>query len=229
MAEKGGIESKGEKTRRLVLDTAMDLFMKEGYEKATMRSIAKKAGLSAGAAYYYFPSKEHLVQHYYEEGYHEQVASSRAVMGKEKTLAKRLRGVVEAHMRVAAPYHSISRALFAVAADPEQSISPFSKESKNLRDRHITLFQEVLDGSTTSLTGFSKKFRSRLPELFWLYKMGIILYWVHDRSPKQEKTFRLIDRSAPLIARFVGAAKIPGVKSIVEKGVDMYDEFKVYD
>ena len=32
-----------------------------------MRDIAKAAGLSLGAAYYYFPSKEALVFAYYEQ------------------------------------------------------------------------------------------------------------------------------------------------------------------
>ena len=221
--------AKAERTRKTILDTAMDLFRKEGYNKATMRAIAKNAGLSAGAAYYYFPSKEHIVQHYYEEGYHEQVAASREVLVQEKAFASRLRGVVEAHMRVAAPYHAISRALFAVAADPTHPISPFSAESKELRDRHIALFDEVVHGSSTSFSGLPKRFLDRLPELLWLYKMAIILYWVHDHSPEQEKTFRLIDRSASLVARVVAAAKIPGVKALASRGVEMYDEFKVYE
>src|SRR6266542_288528 len=35
----------------------------------------------------------------------------------------------------------------------------------------------------------------------WLYSMGIVLYWVHDASPGCEKTYRLIDLTAPLAER----------------------------
>ena len=222
-------ESKAERTRRTILESAMSLILEEGYEKATMRSIAKAAGLSAGAAYYYFPSKEHIVQQYYEEGYDDQVKASRAILATERKLAPRLAGVLRVHMEVAAPYHEVSRALFATAADPAHPISPFSAESKELRDRHIALFEELLGGTSDSLSGLPKKFRERLPELLWLYKMGIILYWVHDRSPGQRKTFGLIEVSARLVARVIGAAKLPGVKTLANRGVDMYDEFRVYD
>ena len=132
-------------------------------------------------------------------------------------------------MKVAGPYHPISRVLFKTPADPEHPISPFSAESKEIRDENIAMLAEVVNGSTTSLAGVPKKFRERLPELLWLYKMGVILYWIHDRSPGQQKTFRLIDISAGLIATLVTASKIPGIRTLLNKGVDMFDEFKTYD
>lgn len=220
--------TKAEQTKRTILETAMQLFLKEGYENATMREIAKRAGLSPSATYYYFPSKEHIIHHYYEEGYREHLEAAQQVLDTEKSLEKRLAGTVRAHMEIARPYHSISRTLFKTAADPEHPISPFHAESKALRDENIALFAEVVNGSTTSLTGVPTKFRNGLPELLWLYKMGVILYWIHDRSPNQEKTFRLIDFSAALVAKIVTASKIPGIKTIVNKGVDMFNEFKPY-
>jgi hypothetical protein len=42
--------AKGEQTRALILDTALDLLEERGYEKTTMREIAKKAGVSLGNA-----------------------------------------------------------------------------------------------------------------------------------------------------------------------------------
>ena len=53
-----------EQTRRQVLDTALALFRKRGFEQTTMRDVAEAAGLSLGAAYYYFKSKEALVGAY---------------------------------------------------------------------------------------------------------------------------------------------------------------------
>lgn len=221
--------TKAEQTKRTILETAMQLFLREGYEAATMREIAKGAGMSPGATYYYFPSKEHIIQHYYEETYREQLAAAQEALTTEKSLERRLAGVVRAQMKAAQPYHPIARVLFKTAADPTHPISPFSAESKELRDEHIELFAELMNHSATSLAGVPKKLRDRLPELLWLYKMGVILYWIHDRSPDQEKTFRLIDISAGLIATLITASKIPGIKTLVNKGVDMFDEFKQYE
>ncbi len=221
--------TKAEQTKQTILETAMQLFLKEGYDAATMREIAKRAQMSPGATYYYFPSKEHIIHHYYKETYREQLAAAQDALVMEKSLEKRLAGVLRAQMKAAQPYHPIARVLFKTAADPTHPISPFSPESKELRDEHIQLFADLMSHSATSLTGVPKKFRNRLPELLWLYKMGVILYWIHDKSPDQEKTFRLIDISAGLIAMLITASKIPGIKTLVNKGVDMFDEFKQYE
>src|SRR5512143_3330834 len=60
-------ETKSDATRRHLLDRALALFQKRGVEATTMRDIADAAGLSLGAAYYYFPSKESLVFAFYED------------------------------------------------------------------------------------------------------------------------------------------------------------------
>ena len=51
---------KAEETRRRILAAALDLFQERGFAETTMRDIARNAGVATGAAYYYFPSKEHL-------------------------------------------------------------------------------------------------------------------------------------------------------------------------
>ena len=51
-------------TRNRILKSAIELFISSGFEKATMREIAKKAGISPGAIYYYFKSKERILNCY---------------------------------------------------------------------------------------------------------------------------------------------------------------------
>src|SRR5579859_5301848 len=58
---------KSEQTRTLILETALRLFRERGYDRTTMRAIAEQAGVSVGNAYYYFASKEHLVQGFYDQ------------------------------------------------------------------------------------------------------------------------------------------------------------------
>ena len=57
---------RGEQTRQLILDTALRLFRERGYAETTMRAIATEAGVAVGNAYYYFDSKEHLIQGFYD-------------------------------------------------------------------------------------------------------------------------------------------------------------------
>jgi AcrR family transcriptional regulator len=48
--------------RDAIRDAAQRLFVRKGVEGARMEEIAAEAGLSAGAIYRYFPSKEHLLR-----------------------------------------------------------------------------------------------------------------------------------------------------------------------
>jgi AcrR family transcriptional regulator len=53
-------ETKGERTRRTVLEAAVVRFAREGYRSTSVADIARDAGLSPTAAYAYFPNKEAL-------------------------------------------------------------------------------------------------------------------------------------------------------------------------
>ncbi len=50
-----------EQKRRLIIDTALELFANEGYSHTSIAQIAKKAGISKGLLYNYFTSKEDLL------------------------------------------------------------------------------------------------------------------------------------------------------------------------
>ena len=51
-------EEKSERSRRLVLDSALGLFSHQGYRATSMREIADESGLSTGNLYHHFPDKE---------------------------------------------------------------------------------------------------------------------------------------------------------------------------
>src|SRR5260221_11448270 len=51
---------RGEDTRRRILDTAIEEFAAVGYEAASTRALAERAGVNLPAIPYYFGSKEGL-------------------------------------------------------------------------------------------------------------------------------------------------------------------------
>lgn len=55
-----GTPSKGELTRRAVLDAATERFGRDGYRATSVADIARDAGVGGTVAYAYFPSKEAL-------------------------------------------------------------------------------------------------------------------------------------------------------------------------
>ena len=51
-------EERSERSRRQVLDAALELFSHRGYRATTVRDIAGEAGVSIGNVYHHFPDKE---------------------------------------------------------------------------------------------------------------------------------------------------------------------------
>lgn len=197
--------ARGEQTRQLILETALRLFRERGYAETTMRAIAKEAGVAVGNAYYYFDSKEHLIQGFYDRNQAAHRAAAEAVLAGEKDFAARLRGVLHAGIDVNAPYHSFAATFFKSAAEPTSPLSPFSSESSPARDASIAIFRDVVEGSSAKL---DPELRKELPELLWLGWMGVILFWVYDKSPEQRRTRRLIDGAVPLIDRLVALSRL---------------------
>jgi len=213
--------SKGEQTRQAIAEAALRLFREHGYEATTMRAIAKEAGVATGNAYYYFGSKEELIHAYYARNHTEHAAACRAVLDTETRLDRRISGVLRALIDVQAPYHSFAAKLYKHAAEPASPLSPFSKASSPTRAAAISLYAEVIEGARIRVPA---GLRSRLPELLWLYSMGIVLYWVHDASPGSEKTYRLIDVTAPLADRLVRLARLPVLRSMTRRLLGVLDE-----
>ena len=61
------IIKKHEERKREFLDTAQELFFTKGYEQTAVETIIKKMGLSKGTFYYYFKSKEDLLDRLIEK------------------------------------------------------------------------------------------------------------------------------------------------------------------
>jgi AcrR family transcriptional regulator len=207
MAEAAGKTAKGEQTRALILETALELFRERGYEETTMRAIAERAGVALGSAYYYFSGKEQLIQAFYGRTHQEHLAGAEGVLRTERTLRGRLHGVMAAKLRTIEPYHRFSGILFRTAADPESPLNPFSQESLPARREATEVFAQVVHGAEDRK--LPKDLKAELPDLLWTYHMGIVLFWIHDRSPGRVRTWRLMERTVELVDRLIALSTLP--------------------
>ncbi|GAB1819912.1 TetR family transcriptional regulator [Herbidospora sp. RD11066] len=205
------------------METALRLFRERGYDATTMRAIAAEAGVSVGSAYYYFASKEQLIQAYYDRAQSEHEAASREILARERSFAPRLHGVLSAWVRVSEPYHAFAVKFFKHAAEPDNPLSPFSTESAPARDSSVALYREVVEGCADRM---DPELRGELPELLWLLSMGVVLFWVHDTSPGCERTHRLIDRSVPLVDRLVALSYLPGLRGVTRDFIEVVRELR---
>ncbi|MDT7805546.1 MAG: hypothetical protein QOI78_8979 [Actinomycetota bacterium] len=217
---------KSEETRSLIVTTAMRLFTENGYDRTTMRAIAAEAGVSVGNAYYYFSSKEQLIQGFYDEIARLHLDAARALLADEPRFAERLKAVLLCWLELAEPYHRFGTQFFVNAADPESPLSPFSDESAAARDASIELMREVVDGSDVKL---DPELRDRLPELLWLFQMGVVLFWVHDRSAREKRSRMLVERSVPLLARLAALSRLRVFRPVSREIVDLIQDLAKRD
>ena len=130
---------KGEETRRRILETALEMFRERGFEETTMRAVAGAADVSLGNAYYYFRSKEHLIQAFYARTHDEHLVSCADLLDEERDFEKRLQLVVRTKIDTSMPYQGFAGVLFRSAADPRSPLNPFSAESLPVRQEATEL------------------------------------------------------------------------------------------
>jgi AcrR family transcriptional regulator len=196
---------RGETSRAAIFGAALELFQERGYEATTMRAIAERAGVSLGSSYHYFATKEHLVLEFYRHTHQLHLVAVAPLLARERDLAARLRGVMRAVVVTCEPFHAVAGSIFSTVANPSSPLNPFGPTAKPLRDEVIQLYAQVVSGSNARIPS---DVGEQLPLLLWLYQMGILYFWIFDRSPGRLRTLEVIDETTDLIVRLLSLANL---------------------
>ena len=121
------------------------------------------------------------------------------------------------------PYHEFAGVLFKTAADPRSPLNPFAAESDPVRKDSIKLFESLVAETKSRIPD---DLRAELPYLLWLYHMGIILFWIHDKSPAHARTYRLIDQTVDLLDRLISLASNPLMRPVRKKALRLVAELR---
>jgi AcrR family transcriptional regulator len=189
---------RGEDTRDRIHAAALSLFRKKGFDATTMRDIATAAGVALGAAYYYFPSKEAIVLAYYERTHGRSTAQAEQVFASTTDIRARLGAAFHAKLDVLAKDRKLLAGLFRSIADPTAETSIFGERTRTVRDESILLFDRAI-APAPELESLDPPARRVLVLALWSLHMGVMLYFIHDASPKQQQTRALVDRSLDLV------------------------------
>jgi len=198
---------KAELTERKILDAALDMFRTKGFEETTMRDVAVAAGVATGAAYYYYPSKDAIVLAFYQRSCGEmQPRIDDAVARAAGGLDQRLKALIQVKLDYFAPYRGVLRALLKNGADPAHPLSPFAPNNQSIRDTDIAWFRKIVADSGIRAP---KDLGPHLPELLWMFQMGVIYFWVTDDSAEQSRTARLLALGAKVVTTLLRIAGLP--------------------
>jgi AcrR family transcriptional regulator len=175
-------------TRRDIFENALALFREQGFERTTMRDVAARVGVSLGAAYYYFASKEAIVGAYYDHVHEVHAARCGQAFATGTDLRGRLRAALHTKVDVMKDDRQLLRALFRYGGDPDHELSWFGPATAHRRRESIAVFAGALAGES-----LPADLHDAAPTLLWSLHMGILLFFVYDESPDQRRTRRLID------------------------------------
>jgi AcrR family transcriptional regulator len=208
---------KSEETRARILKAALAVFRERGFERATMREIAEAAEVATGAAYYYFDSKDALVMAFYEQAQAEMRADLETRLTRARTLEARLKTIIGEKLEYFAPNRKLLGALTA-HTDPEHPLSPFSEETRRIREEDLMFFEAAARDSGVKLP---KEIAPYLPRLLWMYQMGLILFWVYDRSKDQRRTKALFEQTLKMLLWGLKIAQVPLLRPLHKMAGDL--------
>lgn len=214
---------KAEQTRARIRDAAITSFIKRGYPDTTIRRIAAEAGVSVGNAYYYFPSKTHLVQELYEQVQRDHAEVAGPLLEKASSLVDRLRIVLETGLATLAIYRQVAPSFLSAMIAPDSPINPLSHESSPARDLTLEVLRLAVTGAQHRLPD---DIAERLPDALFVAYLGLVLRWTYDDSDGQARTQRLLDTALKLLAVALPFARMPGVHGIARDLLDQIAEVR---
>ena len=127
--------------RDKVLAAAIQLFAQYGYHAATMRDIARIAGIQAASIYYHYTSKQTLLVEIMESHMRQLNTNLELIVNKQVTVEQRLYEAISNHIHL----HTTYKSEFFIIDTEIRAL-----ESKNrarilaLRDQYEVLLQKVL-------------------------------------------------------------------------------------
>jgi AcrR family transcriptional regulator len=201
---------KAQLTRSHLLSTALAVFRQRGLDATTMRDLAAAAGASLGSAYYYFPSKEAIIQAYYDDVQVEHARRVSAALAEgHLNLKERLRAAFHTKLDILQGDRKLLGALFRYTGEPGHPLSALGNGTRKNRLESIAVFQTAIGNER-----LPNDIRALLPTALWALQMAVLLYFIYDDSPEQQRARRLVDSVLTLLVRVLSLAKLPLLKPV---------------
>ena len=189
-------QSAKEKTKIKILQSAVDLIIEKGFDNASLREMAKNAGVSNPTIYNYFPSKEKLLYAYIEQKHKEAVATIQEIEDFHTyTLREQLQTLIETELEL---YLEDREFIIQIADMVFHSSGLKMGKLYETNALFLETVEEMLNIAIEAEEIAEPPFKEHLPKLFWDYYIMVVAYWVKDDSEMFENTTQFIDHSLSL-------------------------------
>lgn len=195
--KKAGRAAKKASTRADIVAAALALFRSKGFDATTTRAIARKAGIAEGTVFNYFPTKEDIALHFLEQEVERAIAAVRGDARLRKApLEEKLFTLVQTQLEFLGRHERFIGAALVQALKPGSKLGPFSPAAQAVQFRYLAFVQELTDEAIRRREIPASGWWT--PNVFWIYYLGVLLFWLHDTSPGKEQTLAFLDRSLKL-------------------------------
>ena len=190
-------KSAKEKTKIKILKSAVELIIEKGFDKTTLREIAKHAGVSNPTIYNYFASKEKLLFAYIEQKHKESIEILESIEDFHTyTLREQLQTLIDTELE-----------LYLEDREFVQQIAELVFNSSSLKlgklystnELFVQTVRGMLDIAIEAGEIEQPPFLDYLPTLFWDYYIMVVSYWLKDESEMFENTTAFTDHSLAVI------------------------------
>ena len=191
---------KDPETRRTeIIDIAEELFLKNGYNETAVSDIVKKVGVSQGTFYYYFKSKEDILNAIIDRYIDDIKVGVEAIAAKddlnaiEKILAffSFLNNMDQGKEKLIDYFHE------------DQNVHLHAKFEKNVPSNIIPPFRQMIEEGVQE-----DLFDTKYPEMAALSIIGTtfaISHWMYDTEDRVGSTKKIMAAIFDLIERILGA------------------------
>ena len=200
---------KGEQTRTQIFEAALELFREKGFDATTMQDVAARAQVVKSAAYYYFPSKEAIIQAYYERVQAAQERICDEAFARARNLKERLKIAMDAKFDQAKEDRMLLGVVFRYTGEPQHPLSCLGRGTAEIRRRSIAVFEKAIAPER-----LPADLEELLPLALWALQMGLLVMFLYDESEGQTRTRRLSDGALELTLRLLALARLPILRPV---------------
>jgi AcrR family transcriptional regulator len=204
-----GESAKGAATKQRLYEVAVSRIASRGYEAATLRDVAREAGVSAALLYRYFPSKRAVVLALYDDlsaEYARQGMNMRPGRWRDRFVF-----ALKTSLDVLAPQRPALQALIPVLVSPGEE-GLFAPGTGFSRVRVVRVFEEAVAGATDAPAAVLAR---PLGRMLYVVHLLVLLWWLLDRSPRQRATVALVGLFRQLLPSVTLTLRLPPVRRAV--------------
>ena len=176
-------ERKAQIKKDQILETAMKIVKKKGFNKVTMEEIAANLLMTKGSLYYYFENKSDLLFECHKMVLQETIERFKKILKSDQDVLKVLRGMVDAHIDSAIK----EKVTFNLLISPKDYFSEEKlMEVVKIRNQYEEMFTKVINRGMEEGKFHCKD--TGLARLFILGGMNWIQQWYNPngRLSKEE-------------------------------------------